>query len=302
MDHPIFEKFNFVNEFYDDSFHYSISGVKTKKEYEVNIIGNIVAGGRFDMVSNVAGVPYRLSEDYYEWIDLLTAIEQAEGRFVLLELGAGFGRWISNAALSIGRHKSKRLKAKFLGVEADHRHFAWMKDHLALNGIPDHCVHLINGAVAGAPGFELFPMHDVHATFGTGITQVGMEGLKDMFDSGIRFAKAGEGLYQIVQVFSLADCIAAATGSGELVDIIHMDIQGAEAGAIDQSIAVLNQKVKRMHIGTHSEEIETNIYNTLISNDWRVERFFRIGSEAFAEFGKFYTSDGLISTVNTRFS
>src|SRR5271154_222622 len=44
--------------------------------------------------------PFLLStpgEDYLEWIDIVEAVSSAKDRFVMFELGAGYGRWSINA-------------------------------------------------------------------------------------------------------------------------------------------------------------------------------------------------------------
>ena len=37
------------------------------------------------------------SEEYFEWIDFLAAVKTARDRFVMMELGAGYGRWLMRA-------------------------------------------------------------------------------------------------------------------------------------------------------------------------------------------------------------
>ena len=36
--------------------------------------------------------------EYFEWLDLLHAVQDARDRFVMVELGAGYGRWAVRAA------------------------------------------------------------------------------------------------------------------------------------------------------------------------------------------------------------
>src|SRR4051794_1481598 len=38
------------------------------------------------------------SEEYFEWIDFLAAATTARKRFVMMELGAGYGRWLMRGA------------------------------------------------------------------------------------------------------------------------------------------------------------------------------------------------------------
>ena len=41
-----------------------------------------------------------------------------------------------------------------------------------------------------------------------------------------------------------------------LVDFMHMDIQGSEFDVLSCAIEMLNKKVKKIHIGTHSPDVE----------------------------------------------
>ena len=38
------------------------------------------------------------NEEYFEWVDVLEAVVARAGMFTMLELGAGWGRWLANAA------------------------------------------------------------------------------------------------------------------------------------------------------------------------------------------------------------
>lgn len=52
-------------------------------------------------------------------------------------------------------------------------------------------------------------------------------------------------------------------------ELVSMDIQFAEEMVLKESINELNKYVLFLHILTHSESIETNIYNFLIDNNWK---------------------------------
>src|SRR4051794_22249101 len=52
-----------------------------------------------DQWSNLPG----FDEEYFRWIDLLTAVRTAETKFVMMELGAGYGRWLMRGANAVKR-------------------------------------------------------------------------------------------------------------------------------------------------------------------------------------------------------
>jgi hypothetical protein len=71
---------------------------------------------------------------------------------------------------------------------------------------------------------------------------------------------------------------------------------------------ILNNRVKRVHIGTHGPEIDEKLYSVFVDNGWGVTRFYRSGanknareSMAYGEFGRVLSGDGIFSAYNPRF-
>jgi hypothetical protein len=52
-----------------------------------------------------------------------------------------------------------------------------------------------------------------------------------------------------------------------LVNLLDMDVQGAETGIVDSSINVMNKRVRRVHIGAHSPEIDAFWSTSCIRTD-----------------------------------
>jgi hypothetical protein len=52
------------------------------------------------------------------------------------------------------------------------------------------------------------------------------------------------------------------------VDLVDLDVQGAEFIVLRSAIAALNDKVKRVHIGAHGHDIETELRTLFRQNDW----------------------------------
>src|SRR5262245_3888301 len=68
-----------------------------------------------------------LNEEYFEWIDLFEAVEAAAGRFCMLELGAGYGRWGTYGAYVA--NYSGRRPVQLTLVEAEPEHCAAIPAH-----------------------------------------------------------------------------------------------------------------------------------------------------------------------------
>ena len=147
--HPIFSRFSCWQGKVPAGQYANFLGIKTKAE--------------FDSLSpdcpeiHYCKPDYPVhDEQYFEWIDLLQAVITAEEHFTMIELGAGFGRWICNAAAALKQVND--LPCTLIGMEAEPTHFGWMKEHLQVNGVDPNCCQLIQAAVAaqdGEIGFEV---------------------------------------------------------------------------------------------------------------------------------------------------
>lgn len=308
-DHPVFEEFDLARPVVTDDMHINIVGCKTKRSFE-RPLGNpnypnmLSSGAAVDRTSDgQLHLPDRESEDYYEWIDLLTAISKASDRFVMLELGAGYGRWIVNGALAAKRIRNRKPVDVFVcGVEMQDLQFQWMKEHVSANGIPESGALLFHGGISDSGMYELTRVQG-QVEYGSSLAQISGDVLRKYVEEGVHFLRIGDAgdVYQIVKVVPISEIIEKVAGLAGVIDIAHIDIQTAELRAISASIGPINRQIKRMHIGTHSREIEDGLIPLLESNGWVVERFYPTQSVVQAEFGRLATLDGIISCRNARF-
>jgi hypothetical protein len=75
-----------------------------------------------------------LHEEIFEWIALAESVRAAREKFTMVELGAGYGRWLVAGAM-LARRLRPGLPVKLIGVEAEQVHFAWMRRHFIDNGL-----------------------------------------------------------------------------------------------------------------------------------------------------------------------
>lgn len=199
-------------------------------------------------------VPNRL-QDYHaeaiEFIGTLHAVEAGAGRFVGVELGAGWGSWVVTSG--VAARKMGRSPIKLYAVEGNERKIANIRTHMADNGFdPDEHVQI--GAVIGArDGYALFPITE--ATEGWGSAAIFTESEED---------RPG---YERVRSISLETLLK----DEPLVDFIHFDVQGAEAEVVAGAIDMLTAKVRYLVIGTHSRVIEGQLMETLRPRGWILE-------------------------------
>jgi hypothetical protein len=85
------------------------------------------------------------------------------------------------------------------------------------------------------------------------------------------------------------------------VDLIDMDIQGAELDVCRAGAAALDTKVRRVHIGTHRPWIDLGLRELFASLGWRNVWDFPCKRRQSTPFGEIDFEDGVQGWVNPRF-
>jgi len=252
------------------------------------------------------GIP-ELTEEYFEWIDVFTAAYEARGRFVMLEMGAGFGRWGAIGALAARTRGITDIQLGF--AEAEPQHALWLKQHMANNDIAPDEYDLHEVAVSGASGSAQFLVSLPESWQGNnprdwygqslassaGLAAEGGQVTESYFGKPLKLLPNGWGAIDVPLV-PFADLLKPY----DYVDIADLDIQGAEADAIECAVGELNARVRRMHIATHSEVVEQRLRTTLNAAKWICLRDWPCGKTCKTEFGSVAFTDGVQTWVNPR--
>ena len=187
----------------------------------------------------------------FEWQVLLEALAAARDRFCMIELGAGYGPWLTRAGVA-WRRRHPDSELVLAGVEAEPAHFRFLVQHLADNGIPDACLRLSHAAAAGEDGRAEFEVARLPAAdWGTrlaGETQP------------IGLARPADAPRVEVAAISLTS-LAAGLGT---IDLLHVDIQGSEVPVLRAGSSVLRDHVRRLLVGTHGRDAEAQLIDLLI--------------------------------------
>lgn len=194
-----------------------------------------------------------------EYLSVLEAVESAQlaGRssFAMVELGAGWGPWVSAAGVVC-----KRLgfsKVELVGIEADEDRFNSLKQHFARNGLLESPVFpkFIKGAAWDVDTIIHFPK--------TGIGDHGGAGSA----SGDEY-RGLEREMVAVEAF----CFESIAAHLDVIDLTHWDIQGAEARVAESSGEFLDKRVRSVQVGTHSREQEARVLKVFHSLGWDLIR------------------------------
>lgn len=191
-----------------------------------------------------------------EWVGTLRSILEAKDKLTVMELGAGWAPWLV-ASHVIARERGI-TDVDLTGVEGSAEHYGFMMDNFRANDIDPERHHLHNAVAGASDGVAAFPkLHVASDDYGASA----------VFAESERDAAALRGELEEIPSLSLRTLI----GDKPRVDLIHIDIQGHEESVIAAGIDILNARVRRLVIGTHSRTIEGHLFDLLHANGWICE-------------------------------
>jgi FkbM family methyltransferase len=238
----------------------------------------------------------RDSELAFEWAEILEAVLAARDRFVVIELGAGWGRVLVDAAFAA---QARGLDYMCVGVEAEPTHFKWMQRHVRDNGLDPRRVRLMRAAAARQAGWARFYSGDPDSWYGqaldpnnsaivsrvpiAGLVQDAMSLLRSRRSRGLRFVKT----------VSLSGVLPPT-----VVDLLHLDVQGVEADVLESHREILNERVRRVFVATHSGENEARLRRLFGDLGWCKRCDVPLGSDLATDVCAAHFTDGVQVWLN----
>jgi len=217
---------------------------------------------------------------YFELVFLLESVVEAAGAssYTAIELGAGYGPWLATAAKAMERIGGPPVH--LVGVEMVRAHFEWMFEHLRNNGVDPGKQTLIHAAISDHEGEGSYPRdRDAEEEYGR----------------HLRTGQTGAGLETVATV-----TLPSILRNLSRVDLLHLDVQGAELPVIRHSLDDLGHKVRRLIFATHSHGIHRKTRAMLQGAGWDSVYDFGLRSRARTEFGEIRFADGLQAWLNPR--
>jgi FkbM family methyltransferase len=285
--HPIFENFQTWGGWVDGGWDVNWLGVKTRGSYY----------SVFDLPEDrrhVETPPLPFDEEYFEWIDLLQAVVAARGHFTMVELGAGWGRWITNAAAALNQYSG--LPYKLVAVEAEPEHFAHLRLHVADNDLDSKSLCLVKAAIAPVDGEGVFEVGNAHDYYGQSLLSVATVPAIHRLVRYARSMARGRPSPEDGRVRAVS--LATLLKGYEYVDLVDADIQGAEGDVFDAARKVLAAKVRRVHIETHNAPVEEQLREVFADLGWRKIWDFPAASDTETPFGTIHFEGGVQTWVN----
>ncbi|UWR24422.1 class I SAM-dependent methyltransferase [Sulfitobacter sp. S190] len=208
--------------------------------------------GKIEPIPN----PGNWHADIAEWGSALQTVERASDSYCIVELGCGWGCWLLNMGVAA---QSRGLKVNLVGIEGDTEHLANARDVLQMNGFSNDEVQLHHGIAAATSGQAIFP--DASARKRTW----GGQAIFDADADTLARAQADPDV-QVLDCMTLEDL-----GGGAAIDLLHIDIQGAEGSYVKGNAEQMDRYVKHVLIGTHSRIIEGQLFEHFLARGWRLE-------------------------------
>jgi FkbM family methyltransferase len=295
--HPVFAHFPTYAGVVEPGFSVDFLGARTRLEF---VSGAVASPG--DVRTQYPPV----DDEYFEWIAILESILAAKGEYKLVELGAGYGRWVVRAACAIRRYRPT-MPFHLFAVEAEPKHFQWLQKHILDNEIGPTNHTLLQTAVSDRAGEVMFYIgtpgtRENAAAEWYGQTLSKSNEVVDANQSnsyeGFDVVKFKSG-WEAIKIRSVP--LGEIVGDIERVDLIDMDIQGEEFKVVSSAIDLLNRNTVRMHIGTHEREIEGGLRKLLRAHGWQCRADFKCLETSETPWGRVSFGDGVQSWVNPRF-
>jgi hypothetical protein len=236
----------------------------------------------------------------------------------MVTLGAHFGFQATGAVDAL--RLLNPMPYKVVAVDARPENCEWCHKHFADNGISPDESWVVQMAMSATNDPVFFPIgasgrgsnsasraDEIHARrdyfkrfVAEGQTEQALERLLLSNTTGLtrNLVEGKDTLAEIklVSAATLNDII----GGFDRVDFLEADIQYSEKYVFPPAMDLLNRKVRRIHLGTHGQEVHALLLGLFIEHGWEIVFDFPGESSFDTSFGKVVTNDGILSVANPR--
>lgn len=252
----------------EEGFVYNYLGAKTRRNYFVQLSNN-----KYTATAIIKTTYPPFDEEYFEHLDLLESVHYAQNEFIMMELGAGWGKWIVNAYYAL--KQLNPIPYYLIGVEAEPTHFQYMRQHLKDNNVDFKKVKLFEGAVNDQDAIVGFKMGNPDSWYGQYIADVETK----------------------VKAYSLNTLLKLKN----YFDLIDLDIESFEYKVLAPAVDELNKKVRKIHIGTHNKKVEEQLRILFKENNWINVWDYPCIDNCQTIFGKINFQNGVQTWLNPKF-
>ncbi len=259
--------------------------------------------------------PATYGEGFFEVLQWVQTARAARDRYVMVSLGACYG------LQAVGCYKALQainpMPAKLVMVEPEPGNVAWIYKHLKDNEIDPEDHWIMPMAISNDHSPAFFPVGSPGTGTHSFISTNHPEERKNMLALTLRDGKSdqvlenlflrnrtgivrdvtgGQGLFgevEYVSCLTLQDVLSPF----DLVDYVEADLQGSESFVFPPFLETLARKVKRIHMGTHSEQIHQTMEALFRDAGWEVLFSFAPFQVHHTDAGSFKADDGILTSA-----
>jgi len=252
-------------------------------------------------------------EGWFEMADWLASAHEARGRYVAISLGACFGHQLVGAwkALQV----LNPLPSLLVAVEPVSENCAWMRSHMAINGIDPDDHWIIQGAIAGDNEPVLFPVGGpgsgrnscieintklyrhtiIDLLRRDGACERVLENILLHNSTGIvhELGLGATSEIKFISAMTLRDVLAPI----DRVDLLEVDIQRSESEIFPSAMELVSRKVRRVHIGTHGADVHHMLRALFAQAGWEIVFDYGPGKHVTPR-GPLELGDGILTARN----
>jgi FkbM family methyltransferase len=258
-------------------------------------------------------------EGWFEIVNWTIAAREARDRFTMMTLGACHG------FQAVGSYKAlmalNPMPARMVVVEPEPDNLKWAVKHFIDNDIDPNAHWFLQMAVSISNEASLFPV----GSPGTGAQNFmasnplpeRQQVLQEIIKSGrsvqalrsvllenrtgvVRDLVPGEG-YKAELRFVSSITLSQILAPFDFVDFVEIDIQGAEIMVIPPALPDLGRKVRRMHLGTHGDDVHDELKQLYEQDGWEIVFSYKPMRTHQTPLGEFRANDGILTVRNPRF-
>lgn len=258
------------------------------------------------------------AENWFEAVDWLVSAREARDRYLMITLGANYGAQAVSAYRTL--QTVNPMPYKLVAVEPVPGNLDWIRRHMRNNGIDPDQQWIVPLAISdkiepvlfpvGAPGFGANNCYSTNEqaaraqyarefiTRGMAATAEALHNLLLNNTTGLRktFFPGHNVMAEIKLISSIT--LNELLGPFEMVDLLESDIQQSEILVFPPFIDLLHRKVRRIHIGTHGEDVHWTLHDLFAKNGWEIIFSFKPNAKHETALGNFATNDGVLTVRN----
>lgn len=257
-------------------------------------------------------------EDWFEYYNWFAAAREARGSYVMMTLGSCFGLQVVGSYLAL--QAVNPMPAMLVAVDAVPENMAMTEKQFRNNGIDPNDHWMIEAALGADNKPILFPI-GAPGSGAQGCTETNSGATRMEILDRARRAGATEHLAKSLMlrnstslVIDLAPdsehdftgeitFVSAVTLKNLLapfprIDFIEADLQESEGLVFPPVMDLLTKKVRRVHLGTHSDRTHDKLEKMFAERDWDVLFSYKPRQSFETPHGNFDMNDGVLPAVN----